>query len=111
MRKRETSPYRAPCHRDRMDPAAAGVVVVVGVDDVVGGGGGGVGGVAEVAGAGVVASEPGGSLAGMSQTWGWVSERKSCSDRVGLDQPERTGRRRRRGIPQSGLRGRGDPGG
>ena len=78
MRKRETSQGRAPCHRDRMDPAA-GVAVAVGVGDVdvgVGGGGDGGGGsvgvVAEVAGVGVVASEPERSLGGMSQTWGWV---------------------------------------
>lgn len=119
MRKPETSQGRAPCRRDRMDPAA-GAAVAVGVvvgDDVVvvvgggGGGGGGIGVVAEVAGVGVVASGPERSLAGMSQTWGWVSGRKSCSDKVDLGRAGRTGRQRRRGTLQSGLREHAGPGG
>jgi hypothetical protein len=107
MRKRETSPCRAPCHRDRMDPAG-GVGVVVGADDVVVGG---VEVVAGVVGVGVVASECEGSLGGMSQTWGWVSGKQSRSDIVGLGLAESTGRRRLRGTLQSVLREHGDPGG
>lgn len=101
-----------------MDPAAGvevAVGVVVGDDgavvDAVVGVVGGVGVVAEVAEVGVVASGPERSLAGTSQTWGWVSGRKSCSDKVDLGRAGRTGRRRRRGTLQSGLREHAGPGG
>jgi hypothetical protein len=59
-RKRGMSPCRVPCHLGRMGPA----------DVVVGAGGVGVEAGAAVAGAEVVAEEPGLSLGGMSQTWG-----------------------------------------
>ena len=104
MRKQGTSPCRAPCHRDRKDPAAGGVDVVVGVGDVVVGGGVGV--EAEVA---VAVEQPEGRVADTSQTWRWVSGRKSgCWGRVGLVRP---GLIRRRGTLQSAQRGRAGPGG
>jgi len=106
MRKRGTSPCRAPCHRDRKDPAAGGVGGVVGVGDVVVGGGVGVGD--GVAGSGVVVEPLGGRVASTSRTWRWVSGRKSGWGRVGLVRP---GLIRRRGTLQSAQRGRVNPGG
>ena len=106
MRKQGTSPCRAPCHRDRTDPAAGGVGGVVGVGDVVVGGGVGVGD--GVAGSGVVVEPLGGRVASTSRTWRWVSGRKSGWGRAGLVRP---GLIRRRGTLQSAQRGRVNPGG
>ena len=104
MRKRGTSPCRAPYHRDRRDPAAAGVAVaVVGVGDVVGGR---VGVVAEAA--VVVVEQPESRVASTSRTWRSVSRGKSCWGRVGLVRPDLI---RRRGTLQSAQRGHVNPGG
>ena len=107
MRKQGTSPCRAPCHRDRKDPAVGAVDDVVGVGDVVVGDGG-----AEVGdgvdGSVVVVEQLGGRVASTSRTWRWVSGRKSGWGRVGLVRP---GLIRRRGTLQSAQRGHVNPGG
>jgi len=107
MRKRGTSPYRAPCHQGRKDPAVGAVVGVVGVGDVVVGGGGvGVGD--GVDGSVVAVEQLGGRVASTSRTWRWVSGRKSGWGRAG---PARPGLIRRRGTLQSAQRGHVNPGG
>jgi hypothetical protein len=101
MRKREMSPCRVPCHLGRMYLA----------DVVVGGGGGAVEAGAVVAGAEVVVEEPGPSLGGKSQTWGWPEGQKNHVDKFDQASAESTGRRRRRGTLRSGRLEHGDPGG
>jgi hypothetical protein len=95
-------PCRVPCHLGRM-----GLAYVV----VVGAGGVAVEAGATVAGAEVVAQEPGLSLGSMSQTCWWPEGQKNCGDKFDQTSAESAGRRRRHDTLRSARLEHGDPGG